>query len=101
MKPNGTEQLVLRPVPMERSSKTVFASAPLVNSKKAESATTSQLARTEPHGTENRVLEFHVFQVPHTTADAVVVKLQSTLAQQVPIGMETDAFTSPTSAPQV
>ena len=92
---------MLRLVPLERSSPTVSVFAHRVNSKKTESASTTQLVKPTPNGTENNVSESHAFQVLHSAADADVVKPQFTPAQPVPIGMVTDAFSSQTSAPPV
>ena len=101
MKPNGMAPSVLRLAPTERSSPTVSAFAHKDNSKKTENASIIQLVKPEPNGMESNVPEFHASQVPHTAADADVVKLQSSLAQPVPSGMVTDAFSSPTSAQPV
>lgn len=92
---------VLRPAPTEKSSPTVSVFAHKANSKKTENVSTTQLVKMEPSGMESNVLVFHVLQVLHSAADVDVVKLQSMLAPQVPSGMETDAFSSLTSAPPV
>lgn len=88
---NGTELLVLELAPTEKSSKTVFAFAPLDNLNKKQNVSTIQSAKTEPHGTEKNASEFHAIQELHSTADAHAVKFQYLPAQQVLIGMATDA----------
>lgn len=75
----------------------VFAFAHKVNSNKMENVSTTQLVKPVFLGMENNVLVSHVSVALHTALDATVVKPQSSLAQQVPIGMVTDVFMSPTS----
>lgn len=97
---NGMELLVLKPALTEKFFKTVFAFVQLANSSKKENASTIQSVKMEPTGTEKNVWEFHAIQELLTTVDAHAVKFQSLLVQQVPIGMVTDVFLSPTSVHQ-
>lgn len=94
---NGTVSHVLRHVLTVKPSLMVFAFAHKVNSNKMENVSTIQLVKPVFLGMENNVLESHVSVVLHSALDATVVKPQSTLAQQVPIGMVIDVFMSPTS----
>lgn len=94
---NGTVSHVLRHVLMVKPSLMVFAFAHKVNSNKMENVSTTQLVKPVFLGMENNVLVSHVSVALHTALDATVVKPQSSLAQQVPIGMVTDVFMSPTS----
>ena len=84
---------------MERSFRTVFASAQSVPLTTTELASPSQLAKLVSHGTERSALEFLVFQELHTLDHATVVKPPFTPAPPEPIGTVTDAFTSQTSVP--
>jgi hypothetical protein len=86
---------------MERSFKTDFVSALLVNAKRMESVLITQFARKERFGMENNVSPFHVIQVLHLVKVATAAKFQFLPAQLVLIGMDSDAFISQISAQQV
>lgn len=94
---NGTVSHVLRHVLTVKPLLMVFAFAHKVNSNKMENVSTTQLVKPVFLGMENNVLESHVSVVLHSALDATVVKPQSMLVQQVPIGMVIDVFMSPTS----
>jgi len=77
---------------MEKFFKTVFVFVQMVNLNKMELVITIQLAKMEQNGMVSNVPEFHAFQEHHLLVDVAVVKLQSTLVQQVLIGTVQDVF---------